>query len=204
MAQRLLQRVVVIDNFRKMPLRIIFIIFSMLILCSCDHFDDDKEVATVQAKKDAKQVEENVDKSVTRMANNVRDSVKRTNDRLREWWLTPLPKEVKKPIPTRYCYKVLQDILCYRQQMAGWENKLVGYQGTNAEPPTPATMKLLPQRADNLEKSPANVAAKATPVFAAIPTGAKESRDSSSPSNEPITIDSMHETLQDPALAPQL
>lgn len=187
-----------------MPLRKIFIIFSLLILCSCDHFEEDKETATVQAKKDVKQVEENVDKSVTRMANNVRDSIKRTNDRLRDWWLTPLPKDIKKTIPTRYCYKVLQDILCYREQMAGWENRLVGYQGTSAEPPTPATMKLLPQRADNPEKLPANVAAKATPVFAAIPENTKESKDSSIPTNEPVTIDSMHEILPDPAIVPQL
>lgn len=185
-------------------MRKIFIIFSLLALCSCDHFEQDKEVAVVQTKKDAKQVEENVDKSVTRMANNVRDSIKNTNNRLRDWWLTPLPSNAKKPIPTRYCYKVLQDILCYRQQMEGWENKLVGYQGTNAEPPTPATMKLLPLRANNVETLPANRAAKAQPVFTAIPTDLKEANETNSSSNEPVTVDSIHETLPDPALSPQL
>ena len=138
------------------------------------------------------------------MANNVRDSIKRTNDRLRDWWLTPLPKDTKKPISDRYCYKVLQDILCYRQQMAGWENRLVGYQGSTAQPPTTATMEMIPLRADDPSTLPANRAASAQPVFAAIPTDIKESNENNSSSNEPITIDPMHEILPDPALAPQL
>lgn len=183
-------------------MRKIFFIFSLLLLCSCDHFDQDKEVATAQIKQDAKQAEKNVDKSVTRMANNVRDSIKRTNDRLRDWWLTPLPSDAKKPVPTRYCYRILQDILCYRQQMAGWENKLVAYQGTNATPPTPATTKPLPLRADDPSNSPANRAAAVKPVFTAIPAENKEANGNTG--DEPITIDASHETLADPALAPQL
>ena len=92
-----------------------FIIFSLLTLCSCDHFEQDKEEAVTQAKKDTKTVEGNVTKNSMRVADNIRDSIKRTNEHVRDWWITPLPKEVKHAMPTRYCYRVLQDILCYRQ-----------------------------------------------------------------------------------------
>ncbi len=185
-------------------LRKFFIIFSILLLCSCDHFEQDKQVAAAQVKQDAKNVGTNVDKSTSRMANNVRDSIKRTNDRLREWWLTPLPSNAKKSTPTRYCYKVLQDILCYRQQMTGWENKLVGYQGTNAEPPTPATMKPLPLRSDDKNSFPENRAASAKPVFSSMPKDDNDIKNAMTPSTEPVTIDAAHEILPDPALAPQL
>lgn len=186
-----------------MFLRKIFIIFSVLMLCSCDHFEQDKEVAVAQAKVDAKTIEGNVTKNTMRMADNVRDSIKRTGEHMRDWWITPLPIKSKQPMPTRYCYRVLQDILCYRQQMAGWENKLVAYQGADAQPPTPATMKLLPQRTDDPSTSPANRAANTKPVFIAMPEDMKEAKDSLGATGV-VTIDSTHETLPDSALAPQL
>jgi hypothetical protein len=184
-------------------LRKILIVFSLLSLCSCTHFEQDKEVVKEQAKKDAKQVEANVTKNAMRVADNVRDSVKRTNDRVRDWWITPLPSNAKQPMPTRYCYKVLQDILCYRQQMAGWENKLVAYQGADAQPPTPATMKLLPLRDDGANVLPENRAASAKPVFAEMPAEVKEAKDSTN-ATEPVIIDPSHETLPESALSPQL
>ncbi len=191
-------------ELRVKTLRKIFLTLSFLTICSCEHFEQDKEVATTQAKKDAKQVEENVGKSVTRMANNVRDRVKETNERLRDWWLTPLPSKEKKPMPNRYCYKVLQDILCYRSQMTGWENKLVGYQGANAATPTPPTTKALQFRADDPSSLPANRAEQTKPVFATMPTNDDEAKNAASTSGDTVVIDSTHETLPDPALAPQL
>lgn len=187
----------------------ILIIFSLLALCSCDHFEQDKEEAVVQAKQDAKTVESNVTKNAMRVANNVRDSIKNTNEHVRDWWITPLTSNAKQPMPTRYCYRVMQDVLCYRQQMAGWENKLVAYQGEGALPPTPATMKLLPLRSDDKNALPENRAASAKPVFTSMPEETKESKDennnnSSGNNTEAVTVDSSHETLPDSALAPQL
>ncbi len=138
-----------------------------------------------------------------RVADDVRDNIKRTGEHLRSWLITPLPSTEKQPMPTRYCYRVLQDILCYRQQMPGWEGKLVGYQGAVAAPPAPAVMKVMPLRADNPAELPANRAANTKPVFAEMPTDSKETKDSGTAADA-VTIDSGHETLPDSALSPQL
>ena len=183
-------------------MRKILIILSMLSLCACDHFEQDKQEAVVQAKKDADTVESNVSKNAMRVADNVRDSIKRTNEHVRDWWITPLPSTAKQPMPTRYCYRVLQDILCYRQQMAGWENKLVAYQGADAMPPTPATMKPLPLRADGVILPEKRVESM-KPVFVAMPAETKESQSSNTIA-EPVILDSAHENLPDSVLSPQL
>jgi len=173
------------------------------LLCSCTHFEQDKEVVKEQAKKDAKQVEANVTKNAMRVADNVRDSIKRTNDRVREWWITPLPSTAKQPMPTRYCYRVLQDILCYRDQMPGWENKLVAYQGEGAAPPTPATMKLMPLRADNqnfpVEKKLENL----NPVFVSVPPEVK-GNSGQNVTTDATAIEPAYETIQDSVTSPQL
>jgi hypothetical protein len=44
----------------------------------------------------------------------------------------PKPKQ-KKPIEPTYCYRVMQDIMCYREPMAGAEGRLVAYQGPGEE-----------------------------------------------------------------------
>lgn len=182
--------------------KVLFVSF-LFILCSCTHLEEDKDNAVAQAKIDAKNVETNVSKSVVRMADGVRDGIKRTNERLREWWLTPLPKEVKKPVPQRYCYRVLQDILCYRSEMPGWESRLVGYQGTGAKPPKPATMEPLQLRAEDDKTLPKDYAAKAQPVFTDIPEEKKDNK-SAVPSTGTIMIDPMYEPLPNSVLVPQL
>jgi hypothetical protein len=184
-------------------LRNIFIIFSMLLFCSCDHFEQDKIEAEIQLKKDAEDVKGNVTNNMMRVANNMRDNIKRTNDKMRDWWITPLPISSKKPIPARYCYRVLQDILCYRQQRIGWEGKLVGYQGSNAVPPIPATMKLLPLRADDASTLPENRAASVKPVFDDIPEDEKKQKNSEKTMGVTI-IDPLNEILPNSALLPQL
>lgn len=175
----------------------ITVVLGLLILCSCEHFEQDKEVAVAQAKKDAKMVENNVSEKIVRVADNVRDSIKRTNNKIREWWITPLPSPKKHAMPTRYCYRVLQDILCYRQQMPGWENKLVGYQGHDAVPPTPTVTKLIPLRAEDPDTLPENRAAAAKPVFGAMPVAEDKTQDSEKTATS-------GETLPESVFSPQL
>lgn len=184
-------------------MRKIAVISALLLFSACDHFDEDKDAATIQAKTDARNVETNVTRSSMRIADNVRDSIKRTGEHVRDWWITPLPSKEPRPLPPRYCYRVLQDILCYRAQRPGWEDKLVAYQGDGAAPPTPATMKLLPLRNDNNSLSPEKRAENAKPVFVSIPPEVKEEDNKNSSAN-PTTIDPAYETIQDSVLSPQL
>lgn len=184
-------------------MRKILIVFSLLFLTSCDHIEEDSKVAEKQIKEDVNNVGDNIAKNTSRVADNVRDGIKRTNNKIRDWWITPLPTAKKHAVPTRYCYRVLQDILCYRDQRVGWENKLVGYQGDNAEPPTPPTMKVMALRPDNPDAHPAVRAEKAKPVFASIPQDDKDKKEKSD-TNELITIDASQETISDSPLSPQL
>jgi hypothetical protein len=184
-------------------LRKIAVIITMLALCACTHFDEDKEAVTNQVKKDARQVEANVTSKTMRVADNVRDSIKRTGERMREWWITPLPNPQKHAMPVRYCYRVLQDILCYRDQMPGWENKLVAYQGDGAAPPTPATMKLMPLRSDNKNSVPDKRLESLKPVFVSIPPEVREQKSQAAPAN-PAAIEPAYEAIQDSVLSPQL
>lgn len=180
-----------------------FVLLFTLFLFACDHFDNDKEIVTTQVKKDYKNVQNNVGKSTGRMADNVRDSIKRTGNKLHEWWVEPLPDTShKNPMPPRYCYKVLQDILCYREQVVGWESKLVGYQGENAKPPSPSSTQLIPLR--KVEKSSESSVEKrvagAKPILSSIPQNIK---DTTNPSSSSPLIDSQ-ETLPNYPLSPQL
>lgn len=184
-------------------MRKIAVISTLLLLGACDHFDEDSKAVSDQAKKDAKQVETNVGNNATRVANNVRDQIKRTGEHVRDWWITPLPSNAKQPMPIRYCYRVLQDILCYRNQMPGWENKLVAYQGDGAAPPTPPTMKLMPLRSDNSGPSPEKRAQSLKPIFVSPPPEVKEQSSPATPAN-PTTIDPAYETIQDSVTSPQL
>lgn len=187
---------------KKVGLHKLLALIGMLALCSCDHYEEDKKAVVTQADKDAKTVQGNVSKNAMRVADNVRDSIKRTGEHVRDWWITPLPSTAKQPMPVRYCYRVLQDILCYREQMPGWENKLVAYQGAGAAPPRPATMKLLPLREDNQGNDVEKKIANMKPVFVAPPTSVKDQKNDAS--DNPVMVDPMHETLPDSVLSPQL
>lgn len=48
----------------------------------------------------------------------------------------PAPPEIK-AIPPSYCYRVMQDILCYRDPRPGAEGRLVAYQGEVGAEPAP-------------------------------------------------------------------
>jgi hypothetical protein len=161
--------------------------------------EQDMQELEVQMKADGEQVQSNVERSVGRVAGNVRDSTKSTGQKLREWWLTPAPEKYPTPVASSYCYHVLQDILCYRQPMPGWEHRLAGYQGTYAVPPPPAIMQPLPKRNVDGGAPTANRMAAAQPVFVNLPPDEKKPEAS-----DPVSVDAAHENLPDPALAPQL
>jgi hypothetical protein len=182
-------------------MRQLFIIAGMMVLLTaCTHWDEDKKTVGDQVKKDANQMAENTENSATLAANALRDNIKRTGNRIRKWWITPLPEKKKQPVAASYCYNVYQDILCYRQPMPGWEHRLAGYQGTGAEPPPPAMMIPLPTRNVDPKQLPQNRVANAQPVFGEIPADIKEEKDQEQQSPS----EAVHETLPDPALAPQL
>jgi hypothetical protein len=179
----------------------IALLSSVLCVSACEHFESDKAAAKEQVKQDAKIVEDKVTADAMRVANNVRDGVKRTAERTREWWLTPLPpKPPKHPVPPSYCYRVLQDVLCYRSPMPGWEYKLVGWQGTGAEAPAYAVTRPLPQPSSDTSNLPTNRVANAAPVFVAMPPDDKQDKKG----EELLTIDSTNQPLPDPNASPQL
>lgn len=136
-----------------------------------------------------------------RVGEGLKDNYHTTADRIREW-MKPTPKKEKHGVPNSYCYTSYQDILCYRQPMPGWESRLVGYQGTNAAMPPMAMMEPLPQRAPGTEMLPSNRAKTSKPLVPAAPPLPKE-EENADPSKA-IAVDAGHESLPDPALAPQL
>jgi hypothetical protein len=183
-------------------MRKIITIFSLFFFCSCSHFVQDSKDVVGQAKEDATTIKENSANAVVRVATQLRDNVKLTNEHLRDWLITPLPKKENLPVPQRYCYRVLQDILCYREQMVGWENKLVGYQGTNAAPPVFVATKPLPLRTtDTSTTSVATRISASKPVFSEVPNDIKDTKNAA---GDVVSVDGAHETLPDSPLAPQL
>jgi len=136
----------------------------------------------------------------------VKDGFYQTTDHIADW-IRPSAPKTPQPIAASYCYHVYQDILCYRRPMPGWEHRLAGYQPLTADPPSPAMMQPLPQRALDASRLPANRVAGSKPVFTALPAQAAEVEK---PAEEPATpaaaaaSEATHEQLPDPALAPQL
>ena len=136
------------------------------------------------------------------VADNVRDAANETVYKLQDWATTPTPKK-KDPLPiaSTYCYHTLQDILCYRQPMPGWEGRLVAYQGTNAKAPDDAVMQLLPKSKIDEALLPANRVAASKPTFTSLPELPKQA---DKPIDPMQAIDAAHETLPDPSQVPQL
>ena len=177
---------------------------ALLLLSACETNQQDKEAIKAQAKEDLHTVEGNAERHTMRVANNVRDQIKKTSMKMREWWLTPLAAPEPTPVPPSYCYRVLQDIVCYRDAMPGMTHKLVGYQGDGTQPPPMAQTKALPvSRIPKLSASAAGAArvANAKPVFISIPTQPKEDKAVQMEGGVP-KIGS--EPLPDPSLSPQL
>jgi len=130
-----------------------------------------------------------------------------TTDHIASWLRPNVPKPPL-PIAASYCYHVYQDILCYRQPMPGWENRLAGYQPLNAPPPAPAMMQPLPVHAADASHLPANRVAGSKPVFVDLPlppaNEADKTADAPATPAAAAASDATHEQLPDPALAPQL
>jgi hypothetical protein len=155
--------------------------------------DSTKNVVPPQAKS-----------TTTRVANQIRDNVHATARHLKNWWTyDPNAQVANKTVPDSYCYRAQGDVLCYRAPMPGWENRLIGYQGTFAKAPSPVMMEPLPGQSVDAAMLPANRVASAKPVFTAMPEEIKEE-----PKNPEELLEAdpqnAHETIADPTLSPQL
>lgn len=91
-----------------------------------------------------------------------------TREKLKEMFTYhPKPKELK-PVPTRYCYRVMQDIMCYADPQPGAEGRLVAYQGA-VEVPIEAADKPAPLARSVAPDQPIQ------PIFVMPPPAVKES-----------------------------
>lgn len=166
-----------------------------------DQATEDYTVIKQNVESDTLLARDNMAARANRMANNARDGIKQTVNKLRDWWLTPLAESQPTPIPSSYCYKALQDVLCYRQPMPGWEHRLVGYQGTAAAPPPVATMQTLPHRTVDGIQQAQNRIENTKPVFVEMPPEV----DTDKPASEQSLVpDPAHQTLPNPTQVPQL
>lgn len=170
-----------------------------------DQVKEDAQFAYEQASQDFNQASSQVQRHTQRIADATRDGIKRTNRRARDWWLTdPPPPLPPNAVPTSYCYTVLQDVVCYRAPMPGWEHRLVAYQGTGAEPPPPAVMKPLPSRNINTSSLSSSRVESTKPVFVGLPLDVKEDTKEEDESISPDSSDALNENLPDPTASPQL
>lgn len=134
-------------------------------------------------------------------ANNIKDSIYETTYKVQDWAMTP-PKKKGEPlaVASTYCYRAQTDVLCYRQPMPGWEGRLVAYQGTDAMPPPPPVMQLLPKPSKDTSMAPENRIATTKPVFKEMP----KEEDAPKDPDAPAQPSSLNEQLPDPSQSPQL
>ncbi|MFW0777352.1 MAG: hypothetical protein ACN2B6_06505 [Rickettsiales bacterium] len=163
--------------------------------------NEDGQYVAEQTEANAELIGDNVEKHAKRIADNVRDQVKKTNRKVRDWWLTPMPEKHDTPIANSYCYKALQDVLCYRQPVPGWEHRLAGYQGTYAKTPPAVQTEPLPTINMDGREHVANRIAAAKPVFKETP---KEEEVKPETTEEILNADPANEVLPNPMLSPQL
>lgn len=146
--------------------------------------------------------------SAQTLADDLRDNVYATASKVEEWATEPAkPPKTAKDVSNSYCYRALQDILCYRQPMPGWETRLVAYQGTNAPPPPAYTMELLPQSAADAKAGVGvSKVAASKPVFSSLPAPKEKDKKNTSDqtTTTPPEIDADHEALPDPLRSHQL
>lgn len=167
---------------------------------------DAKDTAHLVARSAGIVAERNASEAVAHTYNleqSIKANFYHNVDRIADWIRPDVPKPPQ-PVAASYCYSALQDILCYRAPMPGWEHRLIAYQGTGAPPPVPSTMKLLPVHVVDNTMLPETRAANAKPVFAKPPEELKTEKTEESTSVNTGAVDATHEQLPDPALAPQL
>lgn len=138
----------------------------------------------------------------TFLANNLKDSLYETGYAVQDWAMTP-PRGKGEPLPvaSSYCYRAQTDVLCYRQPMPGWEGRLVAYQGTDALPPPPPVMQLLPRPSRDTSMLPENRVAASKPVFKEMP---KEEEPEDKDADGISMPNALNEQLPDPSQSPQL
>lgn len=141
-------------------------------------------------------------KNGERMATGVKNNLHETAERI-DAWMQPTPEKLKNQVPDSYCYSTRGDVLCYRSPMPGWETRLVGYQGTNAIPPQMAMMQPLPSRTAVTAMKPENRAETSKPLVVSVAVEPKSDAPIKGDA-QVVTVDTAHESLPDPALAPQL
>lgn len=189
-------------------MRHLFVIPSLLVLAGCGVSSGQWALTAAGVAAGHKAAEEGIDpvpppaqRTAEGYADTFRDNVKKTANKVQEWWFTPLPSTEPLPVRASYCYKAQTDVLCYREPMPGWEHRLVAYQGTGAEAPPAPSMELLPKQTGDTSKLAENRVASTKPVFVEPPPEPKEApKDAGSPAVE----DKSHESLPDPATSPQL
>ncbi|MDX1974306.1 MAG: hypothetical protein SFT92_01380 [Rickettsiales bacterium] len=143
------------------------------------------------------------DKSLS-LANKVKNDIYEGSEKFYQWVLEPPPPpKPHLPVPTSYCYRSFQDVMCYRQPMPGWEHRLVGYQGTGAAEPPPAVTKLLPVMREDASILPEKRLANAKPVFKDIPQDNKAKEEDASVDGSLIP-DPANQALPSAATSPQL
>jgi len=136
------------------------------------------------------------------IADNARDSIYSTSHTVQDWFTKPRGRKGEPlAVASTYCYHAQTDVLCYRQPMPGWEGRLVAYQGTDALPPPPPVMQLLPKAAKNTTNTPENRIASTKPVFTEAP---KEAPEKPKDPNAPEMPSLLNEQLPDPSQSPQL
>lgn len=143
-------------------------------------------------------LQENGERAATGLKNNVQETAERI-----EHWMMPTPKKPRHEVPNSYCYSTQGDVLCYRSPMPGWEHRLVGFQGTHAVPPDAPVMQPMPVRAPVTAMKPENRAKSSKPLVVEAPVEPKSDM-AEAHAGQAITVDAAHESLPDPALAPQL
>lgn len=85
-----------------------------------------------------------------------------TQERLRDIF-SYNPRRPLRPVPHSYCYQVMQDIMCYDQQIPGAEYRLVGWQGTGGAE-TPVIRPLSPTEKVTLSRTPVAGGARLKPL----------------------------------------
>lgn len=180
-------------------MRIRWVLLALILpLSACDHYDDDRRSVASGVKSDGAQMLQNIEHNVVTAATMARNNLKESGEDLHKWLVEPPPAERQpQAIASSYCYRTYQDVLCYRAPMPGWENRLVGYQGTYAKAPPLAVMEPLPVSVDTKPSARPAV----TPVFASLPK--QEEKDKKKSNAVPAVPDPAHQTLPN-ALVPQL
>ena len=170
-----------------------FLLISLLTLSACDNFAEDRDSVMAQASADADQTATNIEENGTNVATRIRDNVKMTTARIRKWTIEPLPpKPPPHAVAVSYCYHAQTDTLCYRQPVAGWENRLIAFQGTYAAVPPPAVTEQIAKRIPDPSVLPENKVASARPVFTSVPIPPKEEEKNP---DQPAILDANHEQL---------